>query len=143
MAFSITYDKVQSKSFRRLILDLQLWPKMQLTAEKVLVSLSRVETLNHLRILPYAVGQTEKHLYQLKPNKLMFHWVQGFDENGIWCPQRAAQSILRNPISKTNKNKSTPSKQKQNHAPASSTQQSSSKSNDQSSSKSTQQSSSK
>lgn len=138
LAFSITYDKVQSKSFRRLILDLQLWPKIGLTAEKVLVGLSRVETLNHLRILPYAVGQTEKHLYQLKPNELMLHWVQGFDDNGIWCPQRTAQSILKNPLSKNNKNKSTPSKQKQTHAPTSSTQQSSSKSTGQSSSKSSQ-----
>ena len=50
LGFSLTFEKVQSKSFQRLILDLQCWPKMPLTAEKVLVGLSRVAKLDHLRI---------------------------------------------------------------------------------------------
>ncbi len=80
LGFSLTYDKTQSKSFRRLILDLQLWPKMSLTAEKVLVGLSRVETLEHLRILPYNPSGNQNHLYTLKPNELMLHWFAGYDE---------------------------------------------------------------
>ncbi len=48
LGFSLTFEKVQLKSFQRLILDLQNWPKMQLTAEKVLVGLSRVAEMDHL-----------------------------------------------------------------------------------------------
>ncbi len=84
IGFAITFEKTQSKSFKRLILDLQQWPKMSLTAEKVLVGLSRVETLEHLRILPYGPSQNQNHLTNLKPNELMLHWMAGFNESGFW-----------------------------------------------------------
>ena len=103
LGFSLTYEKVQSKSFQRLILDLQDWPKMPLTAEKVLVGLSRVAELDHLRILPFAPGQTETHLYRLKPKELMIHWFLGFGQDGKWSSQRAAQSIAKHPISNKGK----------------------------------------
>ena len=99
LGFSLTFEKVQSKSFQRLILDLQSWPKMQLTAEKVLVGLSRVAELDHLRIIPFAPGQTETHLYWLKPSELMIHWLLGFDPDGNWSAQRSADSIAKHPIS--------------------------------------------
>ena len=107
LGFSITCDKCQSKSFRRLILDLQLWPKMSLTAEKLLVGLSRVQMLDHLRILPYGPGQNEQHLYCLKPNQLMLHWFAGFNESGIWSPQGSAASIQKHPLTSTKKRAST------------------------------------
>ena len=54
----------------------------------------------------------------------MLHWFAGFDDNGIWCPQRAAQSILKNPLSKSAKNKSSKQQQKQTSAQTTSSQQS-------------------
>ena len=108
LGYSLTYDKTQSKAFKRLILDLQLWPKMSLTAEKVLVGLSRVETLEHLRILPFSPSQTQNHLYAMKPNELMLHWVAGYDESGYWSVNGSAQSIEKYPLNSKNKNKKTP-----------------------------------
>ena len=110
LGFSITYDKCQSKSFKRLILDLQLWPKMSLTAEKLLVGLSRVEMMDHLRILQYSPGQNEQHLYCLKPNQLMLHWFQGFNESGFWSKHGSAMSIQRYPITSKKNNKQNTSK---------------------------------
>ena len=95
------------QSFRRLILDLQLWPKMTITAEKLLVGLSRVQMLDHLRILPFGPGQNEQHLYCLKPNQLMLHWFAGFNEAGIWSPQGAAASIQKHPLTSTKKRAAT------------------------------------
>ena len=107
LGFSITYDKCQSKSFRRLILDLQLWPKMSLTAEKLLVELSRVQMLDHLLILPFGPGQNEQHLYCLKPSQLMLHWFAGFNEPGVWSPQGSAASIQKHPLTSTKKRAAT------------------------------------
>ena len=107
IGFAITYEKTQSKSFKRLILDLQQWPKMSLTAEKVLVGLSRVETLEHLRILPYGPSQNLNHLYYLKPNELMLHWMAGFNESGFWSVQGSAQSIQKHPLTSKNSGKTT------------------------------------
>ena len=105
IGFAITFEKTQSKSFKRLILDLQKWPKMSLTAEKVLVGLSRVETLEHLRILPYGPSQNQNHLYNLKPNELMLHWMAGFNESGFWSVQGSAQSIQKHPMTSKNRHK--------------------------------------
>lgn len=110
LGYSLTYDKTQSKSFKRLILDLQLWPKMSLTAEKVLVGLSRVETLEHLRILPFGPSQTQNHLLAMKPNELMLHWVAGYNESGYWSTQGSAQSIQKHPLNSTKKGKTTSKK---------------------------------
>jgi hypothetical protein len=107
LGFSLTYDKTQSKSFRRLILDLQLWPKMSLTAEKVLVGLSRVETLEHLRILPYNPSGNQNHLYTLKPNELMLHWFAGYNESGRWSVHGSVQSIQKHPLNSKNKSRTT------------------------------------
>jgi hypothetical protein len=80
---------------------------MYLSAEKVLVGLSRVQTLQHLRIIPFAPGQTDNHLHSLRPNELMLHWFAGYGKDGFWSAQNSAQSIAKNPISKQkNKNKS-------------------------------------
>ena len=115
LGFSLTYEKVQSKSFKRLVLDLQSWPKMTLTAEKMLVGFSRVEKLDHLRILPFGPGQTEQHLYGLKPSELMIHWFLGFGPDGIWSAQRSAQSIAKHPISKKKKSASSSKSSKTTH----------------------------
>ena len=72
---------------------------MYLSAEKVLVGLSRVQTLQHLRIIPFAPGQTDNHLHSLRPNEIMLHWFAGYGKDGLWSAQNSAASIARNPIS--------------------------------------------
>jgi hypothetical protein len=72
---------------------------MYLSAEKVLVGLSRVQTLQHLRIIPFAPGQTDNHLHSLRPNEIMLHWFAGYGNDGLWSAQNSAASIARNPIS--------------------------------------------
>jgi hypothetical protein len=77
---------------------------MSLTAEKVLVGMSRAAQLNRLRILPFAPGQIDNHLHSLNPNALMLHWFARYGPDGIWSAQRSAQSIQKFPLSLT-KNK--------------------------------------
>jgi hypothetical protein len=102
LGFSLTYEKTQSKSFPKLILDLQLWPKLSLTAEKVLVGLSRSQRMDDLRILPFSAGQTEEHLFKLKPNVAMLNWLSGFNSDGKWCPELTKESIKKFPLQKSN-----------------------------------------
>jgi hypothetical protein len=97
----LTYEKTQSKSFPKLILDLQLWPKLSLTAEKVLVGLSRSQRMDDLRILPFSAGQTEEHLFKLKPNVAMLNWLSGFNSDGKWCPELTKESIKKYPLQKS------------------------------------------
>jgi hypothetical protein len=87
---------------------------MSLTAEKLLVGLSRVERLDHLRILPYGPGQNEQHLYSLKPNQLMLHWFARFNESGVWSPQGSAASVQKHPLTYSKKRASTASTTRQN-----------------------------
>ena len=89
---------------------------MYLSAEKVLVGLSRVQTLQHLRIIPFAPGQTDNHLHSLRPNEIMLHWFAGYGNDGLWSAQNSAASIARNPIShkKYSKTKSSVTSTKKN-----------------------------
>jgi hypothetical protein len=98
LGWSLTFEKTQSKSFQKIILDLQLWPSLALTAEKTLVGLSRVEKAGDLRILPFAPSQTEHHLYKLKPNISMLHWFSGFGPDGMWDPELTKQAIAHHPL---------------------------------------------
>jgi hypothetical protein len=78
---------------------------MYLSAEKVLVGLSRVQTLQHLRIIPFAPGQTDNHLHSLRPNEVMLHWFAGYGNDGFWSAQNSAQSIAKNPLSSKKQSK--------------------------------------
>ena len=71
---------------------------MYLSAEKVLVGLSRVESLQHLRILPFAPGQTDNHLLSLKPCDIMLNWFNGYAPDGVWSAARSAASIAKYPL---------------------------------------------
>jgi len=105
LGWSLTFEKTQSKSFNKLCLDLQLWPRMALTAEKCLVGWSRVQKMTDLRILPFAPSQNDKHLLLLKPNLQMLHWFSGFDSNGMWNPDLSKKAIAEHPLPKQNKSK--------------------------------------
>ena len=67
---------------------------MYLSAEKVLVGLSCVQTLQHLSIIPFAPGQTDDHLHSLRPNEVMLHWFAGYGNDGFWSAQNSALTHL-------------------------------------------------
>jgi hypothetical protein len=99
LGFSITYDKTQSRGFKKLILDLQPWPGMSLSHEKVLVGLSSVATMNNVKILPMASSQSLKHIYSLKPNINMLTWLAGYDADGRWDPKLAQDAVQKYQLS--------------------------------------------
>jgi hypothetical protein len=98
LGYSITYDKTQSKGFSKLILDLQPWPGMSLSYEKLLVGLSRVSTKSNVKILPMHPSQSLNHLFKLKPNVSMLNWLAGYNADGRWCPELARDAVQKNPI---------------------------------------------
>ena len=53
LGFSLTFKKTQSKGYKLLILDLQLYPRMSLTFEKFLVGLSRYCIFSNTYCLPF------------------------------------------------------------------------------------------
>lgn len=53
LGFSLTFEKTQSKGYKLLILDLQLYPRMSLTFEKFLVGLSRYCIFSNTYCLPF------------------------------------------------------------------------------------------
>ena len=114
LGFSLTFEKCQSKGFPQIILDLQLWPKMSLSFEKVLVGLSRVGKMDDIRVLPFASFQTEDHLYRLKPNICMLNWLAGYGADGKWKAELASKAIARYPLSEKKGKKMNTQAKKQN-----------------------------
>jgi hypothetical protein len=89
-------EKAQSKTLDSVIIDLNLWPGMHLSFEKLNVALSRVKTRNDIRLMPVLPGQNLDHIYSLRPDPRMLVWRAGFGPDGMWDPERskAAMDLL-------------------------------------------------
>ena len=130
LGFSLTFEKRQSKSYNQLIVDLQMYPRMSLTFEKLLVSLSRykiyiisylfwclmifpfrVSCMDNIRILPFSIGQTMLHITRLRPDPHMLLWLSGFDQHGKWNALLAKKALSKYPL-QTKKGKTTVTQQK-------------------------------
>jgi hypothetical protein len=75
--------QIQGKTIPRLILDLNHYPYGRLTHAMLLVGLTKVRDIDHIRILPRLPGQTQDHL--LKPDVVMLAWMAGFNaKTGTW-----------------------------------------------------------
>lgn len=94
--FACTMEKAQSKTLDSVIIDLNLWPGMHLSFEKLNVALSRVKTRNDIRLMPVLPGQNLDHIYSLRPDPRMLVWRAGFGPDGMWDPERskAAMDLL-------------------------------------------------
>jgi hypothetical protein len=82
--FACTFEKAQSKTLDGVIIDFNSWPGMHLTFEKVNVALTRVKTLDDIRLMPISPGQNLDHLYSLRPDPRMLVWKAGFGPDGKW-----------------------------------------------------------
>jgi len=128
--FAITFEKAQARTLDGVILDLNQWPGIHLSFEKVYVALTRVKTRNDIRLMPLHPGQNFQHLYSLKPDARMLVWLAGFGPDGMWDPQRCIEKLKtlpcnvlkrkskprprRQPAQPSNKSAS-PSKQNKQH----------------------------
>ena len=92
LGFAVTFDKTQSKSFKKLIVDLNAWPQSRLAFEKVLVGLSRVGMSVDMRLFPILPNQTLGHLFKLQPNQDMLVWLRSYDKNGKFSSDLAAEA---------------------------------------------------
>ena len=95
--FACTFEKAQSKTLDSVIIDLNRWPGMNLSFEKVNVALTRVKTREDLRLMPVLPGQSLDHLYCLRPDPRMQVWRAGFGPDGNWSPELCKSAIDRLP----------------------------------------------
>ena len=94
--FSITYHKILGRTIDRLILDLNKYPNGKLTHAMVLVGLSRVRDLTHIRTMPMQKGQDQRHLLKLKANPEMLCWLNGYNTpNKTWSFELAQQALSK------------------------------------------------
>ncbi len=82
--FACTFERAQSKTLDGVIIDFNSWPSMHLTLEKVNVALTRVKTLDDIRLMPISPWQNLDHLYSLQPDPRMLFWKAGFGPDGNW-----------------------------------------------------------
>ena len=65
----------------------------------LLVGLTRVRSLDHVRIMPLLDGHSLEHLKKLAPNRRMLCFLAGYDKQGIWHPDKTREALdkFRNP----------------------------------------------
>ena len=95
--FAITFEKSQARTLDGVILDLNQWPGMHLSFEKIYVALTRVRTMHDVRLMPLHCGQSFDHLFRLKPDPRMLAWLAGFGPDGIWDADLCKKAIERFP----------------------------------------------
>ena len=136
MHFIFSLSFYQGRTIERLILDLNKWPKGKLTHPHILVGLTRVRdlshvrsviesfclcrlivdlcvTLHHCRTMPMLPGQSRKHLYKLRADCEMLAFLQGFNtSDGKWSPAKAHKALQKsgkNAVHKGAQQRSAPS----------------------------------
>ena len=110
--FACTFEKAQSKTLDGAIIDLNSWPGMHLSFEKVMVALTRCKTLEDIRLMPILPGQSLDHLYCLRPDPRMLIWRAGFGPDGLWDPARCKAAMDQLPPDFLRKGKQTKSNKK-------------------------------
>ena len=93
IGLACTFEKSQSKTLESVILDFNLFPRMSLAFEKVLVGFSRVKMVDDVRIMPLLEGQTFDHLFRLKPNPRMLCWIAGYGPDGIFDINKVRRAL--------------------------------------------------
>lgn len=101
LAFAVTFHKLQGRTIDRLIVNLNQPPQAPfLSFESVYVALTRVRRGDHLRLVPPPPGKSFEHLLQLRARETTTHWLDGFDQEGVWRRQRALDSRARAPAAR-------------------------------------------
>jgi len=107
VGLACTFEKSQSKTLESVILDFNLFPRMSLAFEKVLVGFSRVKMIDDVRIMPLLEGQTFDHLFRLKPNPRMLCWIAGYGPDGIFDIDKVRRALDNLPAAGRSKPKRT------------------------------------
>lgn len=85
LGFAVTYEKVQSKTISKIVLDLNNAPTRTLSYSAFYVGTSRVKARENMRILPIKTGCSLFHLHNLKPDPDLTRWLAGYEaETGNW-----------------------------------------------------------
>ncbi len=107
LRFALTGYKVQGQNCGKLILQLNKRPFLpKITFNSLLVSLSRVQRGNDIRIMPLHPGSQGLHyLTELKPDEAFVDWNDGFEEDlgsgALWNIEKARKMYaLRHPKEK-------------------------------------------
>ena len=83
LGFALTYHKSQSKTLRKVLLDIRSNARPTLTWAGLYVGASRVPAGANLRLLPGLEDQISK-LKRLKPSDALASWFARYDANGKW-----------------------------------------------------------
>ena len=85
LGFAITYEKVQGKTMKKIILDLNQAPSRPLSFSAFYTGITRVRKHCDLKILSVPPGLTLQHLKKLTPDPTLICWLNGFDKfTGHW-----------------------------------------------------------
>ena len=114
--FACTMEKGQSKTLSSVIVDLNSWPGMHLSFEKLNVALTRVKTREDIRLMPTLPGQNLDHLFCLRPDPRMLVWRAGFGPDGKWDPDLSKAAMDQLPPDFFKKRRQTKSNKKRNPA---------------------------
>ena len=85
LLFAVTYHKLQGVTLDKLILSINKHPnhRLRLVLSSLYVGLSRVHTLNEIRVLPYSSEDVD-YLITLKHDVLLKDWVNNYTGKGYW-----------------------------------------------------------
>ena len=89
LAFALTDFKLQGRTLPKLILSVCKRHKMPwMTLQAFYVLVSRVPCMSGLRLLQYDQAGIDS-VRTLMPDKYLYAWERGYDENGIWKEELA------------------------------------------------------
>ena len=85
LLFAVTYHKLQGVTLDKLILSINKHPnhRLRLVLSSLYVGLSRVHSLNEIRVLPYSSEDVD-YLITLKHDVLLKDWVNNYTGKGYW-----------------------------------------------------------
>jgi ATP-dependent exoDNAse (exonuclease V) alpha subunit len=93
LAFAITYEKIQGKTMKKIILDLNSAPTRPIHYDAFYTGISRVRRSCDLKIIPIPPSLTLQHLKKLKPDKKLIYWQKRNSRKNIEMEQNNSRKI--------------------------------------------------
>ncbi len=93
LAFAITYEKIQGKTMKKIILDLNSAPTRPIHYDAFYTGISRVRRSCDLKIIPIPPSLTLQHLKKLKPDKKLIYWQKGIQEKTLRWSRTTAEKF--------------------------------------------------
>jgi hypothetical protein len=93
LAFAITYEKIQGKAMKKIILDFNSAPTRPIHFDAFYTGISRVRRSCDLKIMPISTGLTLQHSKKLKPDQKLIYWQKGFQEKTLRWNRTTAEKF--------------------------------------------------